>query len=162
MTSATSERNGTFPSDPHGAALWYIEHGLYPIPVPDGSKVPVLTGWPDLRVTAATLDLHFPAGGRPNLGLLTGRAADVFLPRTARQAGRPGAPRSHRHYLTDNPPAKAHDQFRDPLRGRGDDQRSVLVELLSTGAQVIAPPSIHPSGEVYQWSSFGPPTRVPI
>jgi hypothetical protein len=182
MTTATSNRNGTFPCDPRGAALYYIAHGMAPIPVPDRTKVPVLTGWPGLRVTADTLDEHFPAGGRANLGLLTGRlrdgaagevvvdldctealrAADRILPWTARQAGRPGAPRSHRHYLTDSPPDKAHDKYVDPLRERGKDYRSVLVEVLSTGAQVIAPPSIHPTGEAYQWYSFGEPARVPI
>src|SRR3954451_21517354 len=108
MTVATSSGNGTFPRDPRGAALYYIEHGMAPIPVPDRTKVPVLRGWPDLRLTADALDQYFPLGGRPNVGLLTGRlseeaagevvvdidcpealrAADLLLPRTARQAGR--------------------------------------------------------------------------
>jgi hypothetical protein len=171
--------NGCVPDGPRDAARYYIEHGLAPVPIPTRSKAPVLTGWPDLRLTESTLGDYFPAGQRLNLGLLTGRlngdaggevvvdldcpealrAADLLLPRTGRVAGRPGNPRSHRHYRVEDAPAKAHDKYKDPL---SQDQRAVLVELLSTGAQVVAPPSIHPNGELYCWDSFGEPATVPI
>ena len=170
------KRTDSIPADARGAALYYLKHRLAPIPVPSGSKAPILSGWPSLRLTEATVSDYFPAGRQLNVGLLTGRlngdaggevvvdidcmealrAADLILPETGRIAGRPGNPRSHRHYRVKNAPAKAHDKYKDPIQGDAPDQRAVLVELLSTGAQVIAPPSVHDTtGETYMWHSFG-------
>jgi hypothetical protein len=172
--------SGIIPPDTRSAALHYIEHNLAPIPVPAGSKAPVLTGWPALRLTAGTVGDYFPVGDLLNVGLLTGRlngdtagevvvdidcpealrAADLLLPETGRIAGRPTSPRSHRHYWVGDAPAKAHDKYRDPILQDDANQRAVLVELLSTGAQVIAPPSVHQTGETYIWYSFRDPGKV--
>ena len=37
------------------AARWYLARGYAPIPVPAGTKVPVLKGWTDLRLADADL-----------------------------------------------------------------------------------------------------------
>ena len=44
-------------------------------------------------------------------------------------------------------------RFRDPV---GD----MMLELLSTGSQIAVSPSIHPSGEPYQWWEDGPAAEV--
>ncbi len=38
--------------------------------------------------------------------------------------------------------------------------RSMLIELRSTGCQTIAPPSVHPSGEIVRWERAGEPGVV--
>jgi DNA polymerase I-like protein with 3'-5' exonuclease and polymerase domains len=179
---ATTSADDAFPRDARGAAQYYIAHGLAPIPVPDRAKAPILTDWPNLRVTRDTLDAYFPAGARINIGLLPGRlgaeaggevvvdidsvealrAAPYFLPPTGRVGGRRSASNSHRHYMTDNAPAKAHDKFTDPIAITTNEERAVLLEVLSTGSQVIVAPSVHPTGEQYVWQAFGDPACVRI
>ena len=45
--------------------------------------------------------------------------------------------------------------FADAERAGGDEEKAMLVELRSTGAQTVFPPSVHPSGEVIGWSADG-------
>jgi hypothetical protein len=44
--------------------------------------------------------------------------------------------------------------------GGGGRHTTMLIELRSTGCQTIAPPSIHPSGEVVRWETDGVPWSV--
>jgi hypothetical protein len=172
------------PNTARDAAVEYIRQGRYPVPVPfktkgEGKgKDSMPTGWPDLRVTEDKIDTYFPAGKQTNVGLITGvtdgtpqgevvldidcaealRAADLVLHKTGSEAGRKGNPRSHRHYTVDAVPAKAHTKYLDPMR-KGKD--AVLVEIISTGGMVVAPPSVHPdTGETYTWSKNGTPATV--
>jgi DNA polymerase I-like protein with 3'-5' exonuclease and polymerase domains len=170
-----------FPATVREAALYYLGRGLSPIPVPARTKKPLLTEWQNLRLTRDDIDQHFPAGKPLNIGLLTGcvngdaggevvvdvdcpealRAADLILPETDRTAGRPGNSQSHRHFRVSVAPSKAHDKYKDPTIKDDTDKRRCLVELLSTGAQVIAPPSVHDKvDETYTWHSFGEPADV--
>jgi hypothetical protein len=138
-----------------------------PIPVPFRSKKPVLTGWPDRRLTEADLVTHFGAGPS-NIGLLLGEPsgglvdidldapeavalAPSFLPSTKMVHGRPSRPRSHWWYVTTTAPKTA--KFTDP-------DGTCLVELRSTGGQTIVPPSIHTSGEAIAWDAEGEPATV--
>lgn len=149
------------------AAEEMIAAGYSPIPVPFGQKAPHLKEWQKLRITSDTLGKYF-TGVSSNLGLLLGEpsqdcvdvdldaaeavaAAEFFLPSTGRVHGRPGKPRSHWWYGASPAPKTA--QFEDP-------GGAMLVELRSTGAQTIVPPSVHPSGETLVWHSTGMPTGV--
>jgi P4 family phage/plasmid primase-like protien len=146
---------------PRDAAREYVARGWAAIPVPRGSKNPAFDGWQDLRLTAADVDAYF--GGDVNVGLVLGAAsggltdvdldageavvaADVLLPPTAMVHGRPGKPRSHRWYVAT--PVAATKKFLDT-------DRSVLVEVRSTGHQTIVPPSVHTSGERVAWVGQG-------
>src|SRR5262249_15258737 len=164
LTVTTANRNGTFSLNARDAAGHYLSLGLAPIPVPPRSKNPGRDGWQNLRVTAETLDQHFPASADCNLGLLLGepsaglldlgldsveavRAAPGLLPATGMVSGRPGKPRSHYWYRVPNPPPKASDTLKDPDRDfyqgaseaapgdEGGDRKRLLLELRSTGAQ---------------------------
>jgi len=137
------------------AARWYRSRGYAPIPVPARTKIPVLAGWQDLRLSEEDLPRHF--NGTGNLGLLLGEPsgwlvdvdldcdeavalAPEFLPPTGARSGRPGKPASHWWYICEGARTRKHQ---DPV------SKKMIVELRSTGAQTVVGPSIHPSGEPY-------------
>src|SRR5262245_2608629 len=149
------------------AARRMVERGWSPVPVPARSKVPILSGWQNLRLTRDDLPAHFREGD--NLGVHFGEpsgwvvdvdcdipealaAADALLPSTAAVYGRPGNPRSHRLYLVDSPVETT--KWTDPTRKDGE---GMVLELRATGAQSLVPPSVHPSGETYRWDADGEP-----
>jgi hypothetical protein len=143
------------PSNLLDAARWYLARGYAPIPVPAGTKVPVLKGWTDLRLAEADLPQHF--NGTGNIGVLLGEPsgwlvdvdldceeavalAPAFLPPTSAKSGRPGKRSSHWWYVCKGAKTRKHQ---DPAT------KKMIVELRSTGAQTVVGPSMHPSGEPY-------------
>jgi hypothetical protein len=149
------------------AASGYIARGWAPIPIPSGRKRPTLSGWPALRVSQATLSQYFN-GHSQNVGILLGapsgglvdvdldapealQLSDEFLPPTASVFGRPSKPLSHRLYVA-GPPVNT-IRFEDT-------GGASLVEMRSTGAQTVFPPSTHPSGETVAWERDGEPARL--
>jgi hypothetical protein len=178
MTSATATVTG-FPLAPRAAAEVYLERGLAPIPLPHQRKAPVLDGWQHLRLTPATLDAYFPAGGEPcNVGVLNGepsgntadadldcpearRAAPYLLPPTGWVFGRPSAPRSHWLYRTDVPLDAKAEEYKD-LNG------AMLVELRGTRSQTVFPPSVWRNTdpphntEPIRWDTFTEPAVVAL
>ena len=137
------------------AALSCIARGWRPVPVPHGTKGPVTAGWQRLRIGADEACAHF--AGDTNIGVLLGEpsgwlvdvdldcpeareAAERFLPPTPCVTGRASSPGSHRWFVAQGARTR---QFRDPV------DRSMVVELRSTGAQTIIGPSVHPGGERY-------------
>ncbi|MFN7021951.1 MAG: DUF3987 domain-containing protein [Phycisphaerales bacterium] len=147
------------------AARWYRSRGYALIPVPASTKVPVLAGWQELRLTDDDLPRHFNGSG--NLGLLLGEPsgwlvdvdldcdeavalAPEFLPPTGAKSGRPGKPASHWWYVCEGAKTRKHQ---DPV------SKKMIVELRSTGAQTVVGPSIHPSGEPYD-PVEGEPARI--
>lgn len=145
--------------DVYMAAEAYLRRGWAIVPVPYRKKAPGLPNWPQLRLTPGDLGRYF--NGRPgNVGLLLGSAsgglvdidldapeaqavAGVLLPATPAMFGRAGKPRSHRLYVCADTPQTV--QFRAP-------DGTTLVELRADGCQTIAPPSVHPSGELVAWA----------
>jgi hypothetical protein len=157
---------------PLAAALALHRRGFALVPVPLGEKRPVLTGWQDLRLMEADLPAAF--GTPTNVGVLLGAPsgrltdvdldcpealtlADTLLLPTAARFGRTGTPGAHRLYRVAEPLSTT--QYRDPLTTPGAG-RSMLVELRSTGAQTLVPPSIHPSGEAILWQQDGEPAQI--
>jgi len=117
--------------------------------------------------TARTLPGHF--AGRSNIGVLLGdpsgwlvdidldhpravELADEYLPATDAIFGRPSKPRSHWLYIATSPVATK--KHRSKSAG-------MIVELRSTGAQTVFPPSVHESGEPITWNQDDPqPTEI--
>jgi Bifunctional DNA primase/polymerase, N-terminal/Primase C terminal 2 (PriCT-2) len=144
------------------AAREYLQRGWSILPVPGGSKVAVLPGWPDFRAEAGDLPRLFGTGANvavilgPRSGELVDvdldcpealALADLYLPSTAAIFGRPAKPRSHRLYIA---PSAAYESFPDPVGG------DTLVELRAAGRdggahQTLFPPSIA-DGERREWS----------
>jgi len=150
------------------AAIWFIEHGFPPIPIPYGSKAPNHVAWQQMRVSVGDVPRYFD-GSPQNIGLLCGepshgltdvdcdvpeaiRAARSFLPPTAMIHGRVGKPRSHYWYRA-NPVPPQTERYKDT-------DGTTLIELRSTGGQTVVPPSVHPGGEPLIWEADGEPAAV--
>jgi len=140
------------------AAKVYIKMGFSPVPIPPGEKGPRMKGWQDLKIQESDVSKHFK--GNKNIGLILGepsggltdvdidsmnalKIAPLFLPETKMISGRASKPKSHYFYTCEG--AKTM-KFVDPEDG------STIIEIRSTGAQTVVPPSIHPSGERVKWS----------
>jgi len=144
--------------------LLYLARGWKVVPIPKGTKAPLLPRWQELRLTADELPQHFNNG--QNVGVLLGepskgltdldldcpealRVAPAFLPHSDAIFGRASKPKSHWLYYC--PDAKT---TRFEFKGE------CLVEIRSTGGQTVFPPSVHPSGEVVSWHEEGEPSEV--
>ena len=152
-------------------ALDYVYRGWSPIPIPFGTKKPILEEWQNLRISEANVTKSF--GDEPqNIGILLGepsgglididldapetiKLAPIFLPPTNCRFGRPGKPDSHWLYLAT--PSGLTSQYRDTEKGI---EESMLVEYRSTGAQTVFPGSTHNSGEIIEWTKFDEPLCV--
>lgn len=150
------------------AALYYKErYGWSVIPVPLNAKAPRLKSWQNARLEKGEIEEHFSSPC--NIGILLGEASnglvDVdldcteaialakdFLPGTGMIFGRSSKPNSHWIYNVDTPPKKTLPFV--------DDERGMIVELRSTGAQTIFPPSVHVSAENICFRSAGRPAPV--
>jgi hypothetical protein len=92
--------------------------------------------------------------------------ADDYLPRTEAIEGRAGKPRAHRYYRVKDVPAWAESPAKDAVDAarragekpgpftkhiRHKDTKKQLFDLIGTGGQVVAPPSLHPKGERREW-----------
>ena len=130
------------------------------IPVAAGEKNPNRGGWQKERHTIEDVPRLWNNGqgvgilwGEPSGGMVdidldwpeARAAATYILPRT-RTFGRPGAPESHWVYRVVGAVPKS-KKFKIP--GKGPDR--CVVEVLSTGAQSLVPPSLHASGERRAW-----------
>ncbi len=140
-------------------------------PIPLNGKVPVTKEWQRLDLPPEQDERHF--GNGQNVGLRLGspsgglvdididdevalRIASYFLPVSSFIFGRVSKPNSHWMYIVDPVPKTSRFQCPD---GR------VLIEVRSTGAQTMAPPSKHPEGELVSFAHSngalpGPPSIV--
>lgn len=132
------------------AAVDCVQRGWSVLPVQD--KVPSIgPAWQRVRLSLTDLTRHpwFGVGvllGAPS-GWLTdvdidcdeaNRVADLLLPHTGAIFGRPGAQSSHRLYIAHGSKTES---FRGPSGGA-----ATLLEIRSTGAQTVFPPSPHTLG----------------
>jgi hypothetical protein len=132
-----------------GSCAWAREYhcrGWRVLPIPPGSKGPVMRDWQHFEATGDDLPALFNGG--ENVGvILDGDLADVdidcpealalaaeYLPATRAIFGRLSKPKSHRIYTAPN---AVYESFVDPLAG------DTLLELRAGGGhQTLFPPSI--------------------
>src|SRR4051794_13377190 len=126
----------------------YARRGWSPIPIPYGTKRPVLEGWQQLRLREDTVDRYFN-GAAQNIGVILGRAsgglvdvdldcpealrvASEMLPPTSTVFGRASKAGAHRLYLAGRLDPETGEvtaqrcpttQFKDPT------DNGMLVEL---------------------------------
>jgi uncharacterized protein (DUF927 family) len=144
----------------------YINSGLRPVPIPFQTKAPVIKDWGKLKMTTAEVQHYFP-NAQMNIGVLNGEPSGVvdvdldcdetvllapqFLPETV-TFGRASKPVSHYIYKIDGAMPKT-AQFQDSAG-------EMLVELRSTGSQTVYPPSVHPSGQVVNFTNSTTPLHA--
>ena len=139
------------------AARMYMHRGYSPVPINAGEKAPCIKNWETHRLHESDLEWLFRSAG--NIGLRLGATshdlvdvdldciearelADQILPPTEAVTGRPSSPKSHRWYYC---PAVQTRRHQDPKT------RASIVEIRGTGCQTLVGPSIHPSGEPYDF-----------
>jgi len=143
----------------------YISRGWAVIPVPLKSKSPVLENWQKLRLKEEELSHYFH--GQENVGILLGEPSkwlvDVDLDCEASMLIAPFIlPPTLVFGHGANSKAKSHWLF----RAKGAQTKKFIydgktyVELRSTGTQTLFPPSIHPSGETYQFANREDPYEL--
>jgi putative DNA primase/helicase len=147
------------------AARQYWADGMYPIPLGPGGKKPIYQEWTTAFLQEEDLANHFSKDS--NVGIVLGAisgvvdvdldapeaiaAAPHLLPNTLRKHGRAGKPISHYWYRVEEPGGTKRFHALD---------QSVLCEYRADGAQTMVPPSVHPSGEVLEWSDDGEPLVI--
>ena len=120
-----------------------------------------------MRLTPEAIGNYF--NGKPqNIGVLLGEPsgwlididldhvqavveAENFLPATGAIFGRASKRRSHWLYRATSPIA---------THKRQHAETGMIVELRSTGAQTVFPPSVHQSGEPIEWHTYGEPLEI--
>jgi putative DNA primase/helicase len=148
-----------------------IDRGFSVIPIPRGSKAPIVENWPAMRLTAENFAPQFrdvsnvgaiwgsPSSGAVDVDLDAPEAvaaASVFLPMTRCIYGR--ATRRRSHFVYRPTPEIFFETFELPS--------GMLVEIRAPGNgsakmhQSVVPPSLHPSGELYSWESDGAPSPI--
>ena len=145
-------------------AVAAFQRGYIPVPIMAGSKRPYGTDWQRTHwqsseeVEAAFEQWH--DDGIPGVGLLLGepsgglvdidldhplalRLRAALLPKTEMMHDRVGRPMSHHWFrVTENLPSTRAYKMPDG---------ATIIEIRSTGAQTVIPPSTHPTGEQYRW-----------
>jgi Bifunctional DNA primase/polymerase, N-terminal len=145
------------------AAREYIERGWSVVPVPAGEKGSKLDGWQNLRITEDQVGEFFTENS--NIGVLTGEpsnglanadvdceeaehAAKSLMPKTLTS----GRGDKIRHHWFDSPGAKSH-KFKDV-------DEEVITEIRADGCQTLVAPSVHPSGDLYEWKNAEEPRQI--
>jgi hypothetical protein len=149
------------------AAEQYIKANISITPLE--GKEPVLSDWPNVEVRRDQLSRYFDNGrnigvklGEPSGGLIDvdqdrpeAIAVGRYLLRQTKTSGRADKPHGHSWYrVTGELPETR--KYELPGKGPG----RMVVELRSTGAQTLAPPSVYPDGDSCVWSE-GPIARIP-
>ena len=164
------------------AARRYIGRKWKPLPVARGRKGPTRKDWPAWEVGDADeyVKEHF-TGALVNVAVQLGKRSDglvdvdldcleavrlapEFLPETKSVFGRTSKRRAHHFYKTDlcETEPRAVIPFKETKAL--NEKEVMLVELRigagSSGAATLAPPSVHPNGELITWDSDGDPAVV--
>ncbi len=153
LTKLAEER----PQNTLAYATLYAGMGL-PV-VPNDGKKPLLKGWTKSQLTEEEIPLHFGNGqnvglvlGEPSNGLVaadidaaeTLTIADRFLPLTL-VAGRKSTPKAHLYYRA---PGVKTMKWQDT-------DGAMLLEVRSTGCQMLVEPSVHPETGENPTDGFG-------
>ncbi len=139
-------------------ALRYLEMGLSVIPLRHKDKKP-LTSWDDYQKRRSQeweVEEWWATWPDANIGIVTGKVSGLVVVdvdgekglETAKRLGLPETPTvktgkgEHYYYRHSGNGEIRNVQKKDSLPG---------IDLRGDGGYVVAPPSIHPSGEAYQW-----------
>ncbi len=155
------------------AALEYLRRGWSIIPMRERDKRPAIR-WQDFRTTPASeQDVHdwFTRWPEDNLGIVTGAVSGLVVLDVDR---RHGGEDSLRDLLREHGPLPRTIEAATGGGGRhiyfahpGGTVRNRVgiapgIDLRGDGGCVVAPPSVHPSGNRYHWAEGRGPGRVTL
>ena len=164
---------------PANAALELKRHGIQPVLLKPRDKAPVHDEWQKQQLSEANIPQLFTNAS--NVGAQHGPAsggivdvefdnktalalAPLFLPPTRTIFGRQSKPRSHRLYRCPSLHDGDHGAVISIKDGDGHEVGSLRIGATGKGAQSMVPPSIHPDGELVEWTDdydLDPPTVGP-
>lgn len=155
-----------------------LARGITPIPIPKGKKAPTLPAWTTVRYLeqGGKEDIEALFEGDENVGVLLGepsqglidvdvdndltrKLAQVMLPDPFAVSGRTDCEEgTHYWYRATTGTVPTRTVQYAALDG------GVSIELRSTGAQTVVPPSVHPSGASYMWKTepWGGADGIPV
>lgn len=146
------------------AARDYVRKGWNVTPISIQTKRAMIDDWANVTIQADKLSAYFNDG--TNVGVVCGpssewrvdidldcseavAAAPYILPRTGLRHGRASKRTSHYWYV-------CKDAKTTKFQGPG----GMMLEIRAAGSQTVVWPSIHPSGEQYEWEEQNEPTLL--
>jgi hypothetical protein len=151
-------------------ARYYLSRGFHPIPLAHGTKKPPLCkgGWERYQATAPTDSDLISWFGRSerNIAIVVGRGkmvvdldgpgaedlllrAGVQLPDNAPRQRTPNG--AHVLMAVNAPVGNRVALLETPERRPGTKKAVAQVDIRADGGYIVVAPSIHPSGEAYEW-----------
>ena len=146
----------------HEAAKAYQDIGFYIHPLRPRDKIPIMNKWSeiDTHFTESELKSHFDIKDPKNIGLICGKVSDcTVIDRDFIVKGIwEGLDSSLwvRQQRTDN---RDHLLFRYCPDLQAKKYHALGFEILNNGNNCVLTPSIHPSGDVYQFTEGDPEDR---
>lgn len=157
----------------------YLDYGFTPLPITPGTKKPIASGWEKFSTdrfdsTDEFIDvfgdnyiallLGDPSGGLVDIDLdcpEAVRLGSMAMPSTASSVSRGQEVPTHYWFrvldgITTTKyvdPVQEREQAKARARGEESEDRSVILEIRSTGGQTLVEPSLHPTGKEYKWIS---------
>lgn len=146
------------------AALLYVPRT---VPLRPNGKEPVPVGWPTWQAARETVEAWWRSHPQANVGVRTGQGLAVLDvdPRHGGTEGLAQLEAQHGALPADAPEVVTgsggrHIYFTAP-RDLPSFDLAPGVEVKAAGCQVVAPPSVHPSGRLYVWHPARPFQRRP-
>lgn len=138
-------------------ARGYLQRGFSVIPLQPKGKVPAIESWKPYQINKATENVFlewFGNGNQYNIGIVTGKISGIvvvdldneYALRFTQQNNFPITPmvRTGRGY-------HLYYRYKDGIRNFQKRDDLPGIDLRGDGGYVVAPPSIHTSGQKYEW-----------
>jgi len=152
--------------NPLDQALRYLAMGLSVIPLRPRDKKPSITSWLPFQSEAAGEDQlrKWFADGRRNLGLITGAVSGVIVVDADNLEAERWIQANHPSPMTTRTGKGRHFFFRHPgtTVRNGARLRGMALDVRGDGGYVVAPGSIHPSGDLYTEEGVWDPAALPV
>jgi Bifunctional DNA primase/polymerase, N-terminal len=151
------------------AALAYAARGWCAFPLLERAKEPATRrGFYDATTNPATIKRMFGAGFPYNIGIRTGQASQLIVLDGDDEEGVANLRRLHAEHgqlwptLASRTARGPHLWFTTTAPVPCSNSRiAEHVDVRGDGGYAVAPPSVHPSGAVYQWINDLPPAPAP-
>lgn len=155
------------------AALWYAQKmGLRVFPLKPRSKEPLVKGWPEQATdNPEKIKSWWNLNPDANVGIATGRGSGIWVLDIDGEAGDESlfALREAFGLLPETIMSMTgngkHYFFRYPNQAEIRNSISKMgsgIDIRGEGGYIVAPPSIHPNGQAYEWEASCEPPKVPI